>query len=107
MITINGVTYKGNNIVVNNNKVIIDGVKVDTKDYKEINIVVSGNLNSLEVDSCNTISIGGHCEDIETTNGDVDVSGDVHGNVKTTNGDVTAKSIIGKVKTTNGDISCK
>lgn len=58
-ININGRTYTGNNITVNDNDIIIDGKKVDydpNNEYKEIIVHVDGNLESLK---CNTAVIHG------------------------------------------------
>jgi hypothetical protein len=123
-ITINGVTYSGNNISIKNNRVFIDGVEAKSDaNCKEINIQVSGNINELKVDSCNKISVTGSVASIETTSGDVvcgpvtgsitTVSGDVEcegnigGNVGTTSGDVKAKSITGNTRTVSGDITSR
>ena len=50
-ISINGVNYSGNNIIISNGKVVINGKDV-TPDSKEINIKVEGNIDKLVVDSC-------------------------------------------------------
>lgn len=105
MITVNGKTYNGNNLVISGNNVIIDGKSVNTEDTKEINIVVNGDISSIDVDNCNFIEVNGNCEDVETTNGDVYVTETVKGDVSTTNGNVNAMSIKGKVKTVNGNVS--
>ena len=49
-VTINGKTYTGNNIIVSNGKIMVDGKNV-TSDDKVINITVNGNIDSLKVDS--------------------------------------------------------
>lgn len=117
-IIINGSTYYGNNVTIKNNKVIVDGVNV-TPDSKEINITVNGDVNTLEVDSCNKISIVGNvnklsggtgdieCHDV--TNGLTSGTGDIkcnniNGDVRTGSGDGT---ITGSVKTGSGDIKFK
>jgi DUF4097 and DUF4098 domain-containing protein YvlB len=58
-ININGKTYTGNNIIVNNDDIIIDGKSVDydpNNEHKIINVHVDGNLESLK---CNTATING------------------------------------------------
>ena len=57
-ITINGVTYTGNNIKVIQNRVIIDGKDV-TPDVKEITITVTGNVNSINVDFAKEVHVKG------------------------------------------------
>lgn len=94
---------RGRTIVINNGRVIIDGVNQDAN-AKNIYIVVEGDADSIEADTCNTITVRGSSGSIETTNGDVTVEGNVNSYVKTTNGDVKCWMVAGNVKTTNGDI---
>lgn len=103
MIIVNGKTYHGNCITVNNNNIIIDGVNV-TPDGKEINITVDGNINELKVDVANNIKITGNVTNIQTKSGDVDVSGNVTGSIQTTSGDVDCGTVGGSIKTMSGDI---
>lgn len=51
MVTINGKTYKGNNVSMINNKVFIDGKEVtgDDSDSKVINIKIEGNIETLSI----------------------------------------------------------
>lgn len=108
-ISINGATFKGKNIQVRDNKVYLDGkLQPISKDTKIVNIVVNGDINSIEVDVCENIEVSGNATDIQTVNGDVKIEGQVGGNIKTVNGDVKTKgSILGGVKTVNGDIKSK
>lgn len=106
MITINGNTYSGNSIVVTNGKVIIDGKEV-TPDGKEINIVVEGNINELRVDACNKVSVTGSVKSIATQSGDIDVTGDVDGNIQTMSGDVDCGMVGGSISTMSGSVKHK
>ena len=106
MVTINGISYSGNNVFVSGNKIIIDGKDV-TPDAKTITIQVDGNIDNLSVDVCNSISITGSVGKIKTQSGDVNIGGDVQGNVETLSGDVDAFIIHGNVKTMSGDIKTK
>lgn len=106
-ITINGKTYTGNNVIVNNGvhgSIIIDGNNVVVGDSTEINIQVTGNINSLKVTSCHTCIVNGSVGTVESTSGDVQV-GNVSGNVTTVSGDVHAHQIGGDVRTVSGDIN--
>ena len=58
-IKVNGVSYQGRTISINNGKVIIDG-KDGSVDEKVITISVDGNVESLIVDQCQTIRVTGH-----------------------------------------------
>jgi len=104
-IRINGVTITaGRNITVNNNRVFVDGKDV-TPDAKDIRIEVSGNVERLDVDACNTVTVTGDVESVITQSGDVDVGGAIGGSVQTMSGDVDCGgSIAGSVSTISGDV---
>lgn len=106
-ININGKIYEnGNSIVIKNNNIWIDGKNV-TPDSKIVTIDIKGNINSIECDIVEKITVNGNVENnLKTTNGDIEVGGFVAGSV-TTNGDVTCNNVSGNVKTTNGDIKYK
>lgn len=106
MITINGNTFSGSNIIVTNGKVIINGKDV-TPDSKEINISVVGNIEQLKVDACNKVYVEGNVQSISTQSGDVEVSGDVDGSISTMSGDVDCGHVKGSVSTMSGDIKHK
>ncbi len=118
-IFVNDTMYQGTSIVVTNGKVKINGVDV-TPDSKTINIKVDGNIETLQVDYCEKVTVNGNIGSVKTASGDIEcqdvaenvttVSGDitcgnVGGNVTSTSGDVDAKEIKGSVKTISGDIS--
>ena len=105
MIKINNKTFRGNNITITDNKVMIDGKDV-TPDAKTINIVVEDSIQSIKADVCETITVYGNCNKVDTMSGDVECR-DVTGNVKTMSGDVDAHSIGGSVQTMSGDIKYK
>jgi len=109
-VTINGKTYKGNNVTVINNRVIIDGKDVTDKEAVKdgiLTVKVEGVLDSLTTDGDvvaglvkGNIDAGGSvsCDDVD---GDVDAGGSVNcGNV---GGDVDAGGSVncGKV---GGDV---
>ena len=98
-------SIEGNSVSIINNKIFVDGKEIETEE-KVINIIVEGNLDKLEVDCCNSIKVNGVTKDIEVSNGNIAISGDVKGNVNNVNGNIIAKVINGNCKTTNGDILC-
>ena len=107
-VIINGKKYTGgNSIVVSNNKVIIDGVDQSPSKCKKIDIKIVGNVENLEVDTCNTINVHGDVNSLQTTSGDVDVSGNVTDSVDSTSGDIECGDVGGSVKSVSGDIKCK
>lgn len=73
-VTINGITYEGNNIKVINDKVWIDGKRLDKDNVKPSNnilkVEVTGNLHNLYA--------GGSVEVKGNVYGDVDAGGSVH-----------------------------
>ena len=106
-ININGVTYTGNSIRYSNGKVIIDGKTVDGSNMPIINIKVEGNINQLEVDNAEEITVIGNVTAIETTNGNVKVNGNILENATSINGNINATTIMGKATTKNGNIRYK
>ena len=102
-ININGKTYTGKNIQIDGKgNVIIDGKNVESND-KVINIEITGDIQSLDVASCQSINVSGMVNTLNTVSGDV-TCGDVNLSVKTTSGDVKAKNIGGSVTTISGDV---
>ena len=99
------ISIEGNNVSIINNKIFVDGKEIETEE-KVINIIVEGNLDKLEVDCCNSIKVNGVTKDVEVSNGNITISGDVKGNVNNINGNIIAKVINGNCKTINGDILC-
>ena len=106
-IRINNKSFSGNNIVVSNNKVYIDG-KLQEQDGNErnISIVVEGNISTLQVDVCDKIEIKGEVGSVKTSSGDVDC-GNVKGRVHTMSGDVMCDDVYGGISTMSGDVKCK
>ena len=98
-------SIEGNSVSIINNKIFVDGKEIEIEE-KVINIIVEGSLDKLEVDCCNSIKVNGVTKDIEVSNGNITISGDVKGNVNNVNGNIIAKTINGNCKTTNGDIFC-
>lgn len=106
-ITINGKTYNGNSVSIVNGRVYIDGKEsLPGEEGKEINIVVTGNIENLEVDACQKILVTGNVGKVKTVSGDVDVNGNITGDVQTTSGDIECEKIDGSIQTTSGDVSC-
>jgi len=99
-------------IVNKNGKTYVDGKLLDDLDInkmpeKEINITITGDIERLEVDYCERIQVNGSVKRINTTSGDVEVSGNVDGDVETVSGDVDIEgNVDGNVKTVSGDVEC-
>lgn len=105
IITINGNTIisGGNNIVVRGNKITIDGKDV-TPDAKTINIQITGNVDKVEVDCCDSLTISGDCNTVSSHNGGIDIGGSVKGSVTNHNGNIECQNVGGSVTTRNGNI---
>ena len=102
-IVINGVTYQGNNVAINNGEVIIDGVSMSKGNVK-IDIVINGNVEKVVLAEQGSVNVEGNVGgDIETQSGNISC-GDVNGSAKTMSGNISAKSISGSAKTMSGNI---
>ncbi len=105
MIVINGKSYKGNSLQINDNEILIDGRRVDDQeDQKVINITVDGNIDTLNVDSCDKLEITGDCGNVTSKNGDIQISGNIDGDVTNKNGNIMCRNVSGDVETKNGSI---
>lgn len=85
-------------------RVFINGKEIALEESPRINIQVTGNVEELKSEVCDSIIIQGNATNISTISGDVEVKNNVEGNVKTVSGDVEASVINGKVDTVSGDI---
>lgn len=95
---INGMTIKGNNIVINDGKIIVDGVTLKKEFQGIVELIVTGDVQKIISDSAVTIK-GDVLGSIDAGNS-VEVEGDVHGNVKAGNS-VYCKNIGGDAKAGN------
>lgn len=103
-VVINGVSYSGNNIVVTDNSVIVDGVVENLKNNQVVNIQIDGPVETLKVENGN-IHVNGNVDTIDATSADVSVTGDSK-SIKTLSGDVRCQNVYGNVESLSGDISC-
>lgn len=94
----------GSTIVIGGKGYTVDGEFVEFSDSKNIQIIVQGNVNSLQA-KIGDVTVNGSVQDLDSSNGNVTVTGNVNGDVTTSNGDVTCGNVAGKVKTSNGDIN--
>lgn len=107
MIEINGRSFSGSNISIIGGKVIVDGKEVDgLQDEKEINIVVNGDIETLQSGNGN-VSVTGSAGSVQTVNGGVEITGNVTGSIKTVNGDIRCGEVHGSVNSVNGNITRK
>ena len=106
--TINGKTYKGNNISIIDGVVYIDGKVADeslASTNTTIIVKITGDVDSVSTGS-GDVQVTGHANKISTGSGDVSVGGACTGNVSTGSGDVDINGhVYGSVKTGSGDIN--
>jgi len=106
-ISINGVNYKGNNVQVQSNGVvIIDGKEVSKKNTT-VNITIEGNCGSL-INDVGDVFVNGNIEgDLTVQTGDVSIGGDIN-NLKSSVGDVHIEgSVAGSAICEVGDLTIR
>lgn len=104
-ITINGQSFSGSSVNICNGTVIIDGKKQEGVILGHIvNIEIKGDCKSVDTTSGNVNVTGNMMGDIDCTSGDVRITGNVTGSVQTVSGDVKCGTVGGSVKTVSGDI---
>lgn len=101
-IIINGKSFVGRNIIISDDKVIVDGQQVECDAEKQFDITINGTVESLETKSGN-VRVSGSVNRIKTVSGDVTVK-ECAGHINTISGDVKAKTIDCSVNTVSGDI---
>lgn len=107
--TINGKVYNNINgvVTIENGRMLVNGKPIEDwsdSDCKTINITIEGNLESLDVTSCNSITVNGDVKKVKTGSGDVTVRGSVGGDVQTGSGDVECGNVDGDVSTGSGNV---
>ena len=107
-VTINGETYSGYNIKIDNNQVYVDG-KLQTQSLTgAIIVTVNGDCSSLNTISGDVVIQGNVTGNVVSTSGDVDIKGSVSGNINTVSGDVSvSRPHTEKINTISGDINVK
>ena len=105
-ININTKSYSGNNVSIINGKIFVDGKKVDTDNDKNITISINGNVDNLEIDSCDRIEITGNVTTLKNGSGDVKCK-DVEQNITSGSGDVECDIVKGNIITGSGDVNCR
>ena len=98
------ISYKSTkSIIINGNQIIIDGVDV-TPDSKIVNIYITGNVETIDVTSCNDFIVNGNVTKLKTTSGDIKC-GNVLGDIKTTSGNVKCGDVTGNISTISGNVT--
>ena len=103
---VNGKAISGSVITIENGRMLVDGKPFEDwseSDEKVINITINGNVEALDVVSCNSITVNGDAKKVKTGSGDVDCK-DVEGDVSTGSGNVRCGNVRGRVSTGTGNV---
>ena len=101
--------YEGRIINIDSDReVYIDGKLVHIgKELRVVNISVEGDVETVS-GAFGSVNITGNAGRVTSASGDVEVRGDVNGDIQTASGDVGAwGGVTGSVKTASGDVSVK
>lgn len=106
-ITVNGKKYKGNNLLINNEEIFIDGKRISDVEGNNIQISFVGDVGSIQSDE--SVYVNGNAGSIDakgsvTANdviGDIIAGGSV--NAKTIKGNTQARGSV-KARTIKGDV---
>ncbi len=101
-VNIDGRDLVGRSIVINGDKVTVDGVEEPGSLVGPIYITVTGDVAYLDATSGN-VEVTGACDSIATMSGNVHC-GNVTGNVDTMSGSVTCGAVGGDISTLSGSI---
>lgn len=101
-INIDGRDIVGRSVVINGDRVIVDGVEQSGSLVGPVSITITGGVERLETAS-GDVEVSGSCGSISTVSGDV-ICRDVSGSVSTMSGDIECGAIGGSVSTMSGDI---
>lgn len=108
----------GRRVVVNGNyvknvkidkmtMVLIDGKPIKEfgqTDEKVINISIQGDIERLEVDCCENIKVTGNARRIKSNQGDIEIHGNVEGDVHSNMGSITCGNVNGDCHANMGSI---
>jgi hypothetical protein len=101
-ININGRNFKGKSVVIDGQKITIDGVDQPGSIEGDLVITIHGDVDSVQSGrgdvNCQKVN------NVSTVSGDVEC-GDVTGNVSTISGDIDCVGIEGNVSTVSGDVA--
>jgi len=112
---INGEQFSGKTVkVYGNGEIYVDGEKKvgaddnnnnNNNNIKKIEITINGNVDEIKSEGPIELNITGNANKVSTTNGSVNVTGEIKGNASTVNGAINAKKINGDASTVNGKIT--
>lgn len=97
------------NVVISGGMITVDGKPLSELDVidpneKVINITITGDVERLEVDYCHKVHVEGDAKRVKTSQGDIEICGDVEGDVHTNMGSITCGNVEGDCHTNIGSI---
>lgn len=110
-ITIGGSVIARKNIgtmVINDGKIIVDGKPLseleNEVEEKVINITIQGDVERLEVDYCDKLTVTGNAKRVKSNSGDIEIHGNVEGDVHANMGQITCGNVEGDCHVNMGNI---
>lgn len=110
-ITIGGSVIANKHIgtmVINGGRITVDGKPLSEldslQDEKVINITIQGDVERLEVDYCNKLTVTGNVKRVQSTQGDIEIHGNVEGDVHANMGTITCGNVEGDCNANMGNI---
>lgn len=104
-VNINGRTFSGREVLVQNNQVFIDGKPAEGLEPQvPLSIAITGHVELLESATAD-VTVSGAVGSLTTGSGDI-ACGDVTGSVSTISGDVQCGAVGGSVSSRSGDVRC-
>ena len=97
---------QGRNVSIINGKVFIDGKLIDLPENEKTINIQAENLETLQVDNCNEITVNGNADNIKIGQCSLSIGGEVKGNVKVSQGNVSCGNIGGDTSVSMGNIHC-
>lgn len=112
-VTVNGVRIPGRSVSMTNGVLFVDGKRYEEKaddgaaiHYKELTLVISGNVRGSVSTTSGKVQVSGGCETAKSVSGDVEIEGDVSGDVSSISGDVRVTgSVTGKASSVSGRVN--
>lgn len=90
------------------NTIMINGEEYSTKDMERVEIVVTGDVDVLNISCAKTVVINGNVKKIKSSSGKYEVNGNVEGKIKSTSGSIDINGdVTGDVESISGNIKIK
>jgi hypothetical protein len=95
-------------VVINGGRITVDCKPLSeldaVQDEKVINITIQGDVERLEVDYCDKLTVTGNAKRVKSTQGDIEIQGNVEGDVHANMGAITCGNVEGDCHANMGNI---